>query len=352
MKFTNIAICVVVLSLLFGCKTTDSNDQLRYYEQGTDEFYISQYDDSLGIFNYIMNEFQRHGIVAKYVYNLSSIPGVETFKSMGSGFFISPSIIVTNAHVLNGESIVKIYQDGEEHLAQMIYTNNDLDIALLRCEETDSPYFRLLSSSDYSIATPVFVLGYPLSDILGAEIRVTSGIVNARSGIDGNTNYIQISAPVQPGNSGGPVLNSDYAVIGMASSKLSDEFSIAKTNNISQNINFAIDSDLISFVATGNIPEIEESNYVDSLEDATSATVRIETMESSERVPGKQYYIDCSYNAGIYGVLNYLTISCRDVSSGLVIASETHYGPTMRSTSSIVNILVDRLLQDVYAGQQ
>lgn len=84
------------------------------------------------------------------------------------------------------------------------------------------------------------VVGFPLHGVLASEANVTTGTVSALAGIRNDTRFLQITAPVQPGNSGGPLLDQNGQIVGITVSKL-DTLKLAKaTGDISQNINFAI----------------------------------------------------------------------------------------------------------------
>lgn len=345
-------ILIIAFFILFpSCVSTTVQVNPDVEVKSSDIFYIAQYEDNLALYNSIIDEFYKKGICAELVYDSSMIPDVVSPTVSGSGFYIAPDIIVTNSHVINGENKITYYQNGIKHNARPMCVDKQNDIAILQGDVITVPYFKLLSSQDYTVTTPVFVLGYPLSDILGNEIRITNGIVNALSGIEGDTNMIQISAPIQPGNSGGPVVTEDYEVIGVATSKLSDAYTIVATNSIAQNVNFAIKSDLISFLASANLYELKSNvEYVESLNDAIAATVKIEA-GGTELIPEKQYYIDFSYNASwdvIHWTLSSLLITCTDVATGDVIAFAEFAGASFNSADGIARELTRELIAQLY----
>ena len=160
-----------------------------------------------------------------------------------------------------------------------MFENHDTDLAILRIDYRSPRYFRLRNFDSVELGDKVFVLGFPLSDILGSDIRLTDGIVSARSGIDADSTYFQISAPIQPGNSGGPIFNEKFEVIGVAAHKLSDMSMWASDGIIPQNVNFGVKSDFINSL----MRDISSGkDYVSSTSEATVATVQILTYESRE----------------------------------------------------------------------
>ena len=339
--------------LLVGCVSTNVQVNPSVEMNRGDLFYIARYGDDIGVYESVEEGFRDYGLNAESVYNAMSIPPAETPEVSGSGFYVAPDIIITNNHVLNGENEITYYQKGVRHNAIPVFTSEQNDIAILKGDSIDGPYFNLLSSSEYSVATPIFVLGYPLTDILGNEIRVTNGIINSMTGLGGDTNTVQISAPIQPGNSGGPVVNEDYEVVGVASSKLSDAYAIAATDSIAQNVNFAIKSDLVSFLASQYLPS-NDVNYVDSLDEAINATVKVEA-GGTELIPVKQYYIDFSYNATwdvFHWTLSRMNMTCVDVETGAVVAEAKFSGSSFNSAATIAKNLTHELIGKLYGLQE
>ena len=95
-------------------------------------------------------------------------------------------------------------------------------------------------------------MGYPLAFVLSAEPRVTTGTVSAVSGIQGDCRVFQIEASVQPGNSGGPLLDDRGHVIGVVNSRLNDLAMVEATGSIPQNVNFAIKSSIVQIFLDAN----------------------------------------------------------------------------------------------------
>jgi S1-C subfamily serine protease len=194
------------------------------------------------------------------------IPKQEDVK--GSGFVLTKNgIIVTNYHVIEGaKSInIEIFKKGklEKYNASILTYNIINDIAFLKImdEKFDSfPSIPYEISTTAYLGQSVYTIGFPLTSIMGKNMKVTNGIINAKSGImDDNTVY-QISVPIQPGNSGGALFNEDGNVIGITTSQLN--LDIIETNV--ENVNYAVKSDYIIALASkaGIIEQLPKTNLV------------------------------------------------------------------------------------------
>jgi hypothetical protein len=119
----------------------------------------------------------------------------------------------------------------------------------------------------------IYTIGYPLVDVLGSDVRITNGIINAKSGLGNDKNSFQISAQIQPGNSGGPVVKKDSpgTVIGIATYKVSDSYLMSEKSAIGQNLNFANNcNELLNQIDLLNIESCNDR--VMTLDDAYKAT--------------------------------------------------------------------------------
>ena len=187
----------------------------------------------------------------KFIKMFPTASGSATFKkdnstSSGSGFFITPGgVIATNAHVIEGASNIQVTLANEvetiTYKAKVLLVDSKNDVALL---QVDDEKFKRLNSIPFGIAensdvgSKVFTIGYPLNDVMGRNYKVTDGIISSKSGIGDDVRYYQISVPLQPGNSGGPLFNKEGNVIGITSSRLNGQ---AVGTQI-ENVNYAIKS--------------------------------------------------------------------------------------------------------------
>lgn len=145
----------------------------------------------------------------------------------GTGFALNNGYIVTNYHVIeNAKSISVQGIKGDftsQYNATIIATDKYNDLALLQISDNrfnafgTIPYNVKTSISD--VGEEVFVLGYPLTSTMGDEIKLTTGVISSKTGFQGDVSLYQISAPIQPGNSGGPLFDNKGDLIGIVNAK-------------------------------------------------------------------------------------------------------------------------------------
>ena len=174
----------------------------------------------------------------------------------GSGFIVSAEDdVLTNFHVIEGCTTIRAQLRGRQRAAEVAATDEDNDLALLRLA---GPHLgdiaRFREGSAIRAGDDVVGLGFPLRGLLANQANVTVGIVSATAGLQDDDRFLQITAPVQPGNSGGPLFDRRGNVIGVIVAKL-DALQVAElTGDIPQNVNFAIKSDLARrFLAASGI---------------------------------------------------------------------------------------------------
>ena len=164
----------------------------------------------------------------------------------GSGFLVSgDGEIVTNHHVVDGCARVSVGRAGTSHDATVRAVDAAADLALLKAPPDTGEAATFSESPRASLGEAVTVAGYPLHGLLSREFNVTSGNVSALAGPGDDAKRLQITAPVQQGNSGGPLLDGAGNVIGVVVSKLDAVRAAKLTGDIPQNVNFAIKGALV-----------------------------------------------------------------------------------------------------------
>lgn len=161
----------------------------------------------------------------------------KAWKSTGSGFVVSTDgYIVTNHHVVDGanEMEVDLIRDGNvvSYKCDVILKDEKSDLAVIKINDANFVNYKAIPYTIQTkleeVGTNVYALGYPFAmSTLGNELKYTEGSINARTGMDGNILAYQVSAPVQPGNSGGPLLDYDGNIIGVINSKLFNADNVA-----------------------------------------------------------------------------------------------------------------------------
>lgn len=184
-------------------------------------------------------------------------------QSTGSGFAISSDgFIVTNNHVIDGATEIKIRGingDMKKSMKAVVISKDEKnDLAILKI---DDPKFTNLGNVPINIVqkpievgSSVFVLGYPMIDAMGDEIKLTDGKISSRTGFQGDVSTYQISAPIQPGNSGGPLFDEDGNLIGITSSGI----------RAADNVGYAIKTSYLMnmFDAMQDYPNLTKTNTI------------------------------------------------------------------------------------------
>lgn len=146
----------------------------------------------------------------------------------GTCFLVSKQgYLLTNYHVISGAKTIQVKGIGNDFTtlygADVVAFDIDLDLVLLKLKNQNLTFETIpygLSTETNSQGTKSFVLGFPMTTAMGEEIKVTEGIISAKSGYKGTISQYQFSAAVQPGNSGSPLFNENGDVIGVINSKL------------------------------------------------------------------------------------------------------------------------------------
>lgn len=202
----------------------------------------------------------------------------------GTGFALHDGYVITNYHVIDGATNINVQGIGGDYnkkfKASVVASDKHNDIALLKVEtygwgiDKHIPYAIKTTTSD--VGEDVFVLGFPLTSTMGEEIKLTTGVISSRTGFQGDVSQYQISAPIQPGNSGGPLFDDKGNIIGIVSAK----------HKGAENVGYAIKAsymlNLIESVMSKNILPQQNS---------------ISTQKLSEKVKAVKnyvYYITCS----------------------------------------------------------
>src|SRR5712675_2470339 len=156
-------------------------------------------------------------------------------------FSVHTGHVVTNHHVVDGcVGDIQGNLTGEAPVKLRLVSSDETnDLALLQAPGSFKDVATIKATAVRS-GDSVVAIGYPFHGLLTSDFTVTTGIVSSLSGIMNDTRFLQISAAVQPGNSGGPLLDTSGQIVGMVAAKLNALKFVRATGNIPENINFAI----------------------------------------------------------------------------------------------------------------
>ncbi|TPK02854.1 trypsin-like peptidase domain-containing protein [Mesorhizobium sp. B2-5-9] len=172
-------------------------------------------------------------------------------SSSGTGFFVNDQgWAVTNAHVVEGCTSISVQQLGD---GSDLAVDRQNDLAVFRLSMgTGKPHLPLRHSQP-RLGEDIAAYGFPLSGLLSDSIKVTTGNINSLVGMENDTRYLQVSTPLQPGNSGGPIVDQWGSIIGVSTAALGSKFT-NETGIAVQNVNFAIRSNVVElFLQSRNI---------------------------------------------------------------------------------------------------
>lgn len=212
------------------------------------------------------------------------VPSLE-HASSGTGFIVNSSgYALTNAHVIEGCILLKAtLPDRTSVAATVIALDQQNDLGAIKLARAPARWAKFRSGTLTRPGDEAVAFGYPLSGLLASGGNVTLGYISALAGIRDDARYFQITVPVQPGNSGGPLLDTNGNVIGVISSKLNALTVAGVTGDIPQNVNFAIKATLAQTFLNSNGITYETDSGEDKLTPA----------DIGERAKGFSVRIDC-----------------------------------------------------------
>lgn len=197
-----------------------------------------------------------------------------TEKWSGTGFALNNGYIATNYHVVENAKSIKVQgvrgSFNTEYNATVISTDKFNDLAIIKISDSrfngfgTIPYRVKTSTSE--VGEDVFVLGYPLTTTMGDEIKLTTGVISSKTGFQGDISLYQISAPIQPGNSGGPLFDGNGNLIGIVNAKHRGAENVSYAIKASYLNNLVESASSISLLPTNNsVSGMSLSNKVKSL---------------------------------------------------------------------------------------
>jgi len=161
-------------------------------------------------------------------------------KGSGSGAIVSSSgHVVTAAHVIKGCAYLEVVTPTGTHPATVLSVDDANDVALLKVDQVFEAHISVGRSSGVRLGQSVATIGFPNIGIQGHSPKVTQGMISGENGVQNDIRMWQISVPIQPGNSGGPLLDEQGRLVGVVVASLSLR-AIQITGSVPQNVNYAI----------------------------------------------------------------------------------------------------------------
>jgi S1-C subfamily serine protease len=223
-------------------------------------------------------------VVAKTTEEPTAPPKPQHEGSSGTGFFVSTDgVVITNAHVVEDCLTVRATtSEGASAAAKVLARDVRNDLAVLNTGLAVNKVAAFRATARLGEAVEAF--GYPLTDVLSKSGNFTLGNVSALVGIGEDSRYLQISAPVQPGNSGGPLLDQNGNLVGVVSAKLNAlKLMLATNGDIPQNVNFAIKSSIVT-----NFLDTNGASYTQG-----TATQPMQPADLAELAKAMSVFIEC-----------------------------------------------------------
>jgi len=200
----------------------------------------------------------------------------------GSGFAVTPDgYVITNYHVIKGCTDVYIHDKGNSILSTIVTFDPNNDIALLKGNFKPKNFYPL-SRESTKLLTEVYVAGHPFGRDISTTVKVTRGIVSSLTGVANNFSNLQIDASLQPGNSGGPIMNDKGNVIGVAVAKLDLDTIVEDYGVVPENVNFGVKANVVINIMESENIKLPKPNLKP-----------IPMSDLSEMITDGTYYLSC-----------------------------------------------------------
>ena len=201
----------------------------------------------------------------------------------GTGFFIADDgYLISNYHVVKDAAKVQLVTSAGTISAKVIRVDAANDLALLKADGRFAP-LPIVASRKVQLGSTVATVGFPDPGLQGFSPKLAKGEIAALAGAGDDARYFQISVPVQPGNSGGALVDEHGNVIGIVSAKLNASAALAMSGSLPENVNYAVKSSfLLSFLES--VPDVanklkdpntKEERFEDVVKEAQAAAVLV-----------------------------------------------------------------------------
>jgi len=198
-------------------------------------------------------------------------------SSLGTAFFVRPDgVLLTALHLVEGARSILVRCPGREPAAATISNSaRGQDLAVLKTSLAAPAYLNMREARGVELGDPIFTVGFPAAGAATAASRLSDGAVSAVSGPDAETAFLQMTVPVQPGNSGGPVVTGDGSVVGVVSSITAIIPLLRAPSILPQNVSWAVKADFGRplFAQPPALPS--PKNRIEAIDRATQAACQV-----------------------------------------------------------------------------
>jgi S1-C subfamily serine protease len=174
-------------------------------------------------------------------HGIASFPGHDRLRAIGSGFFVTKDgYLLTNHHVVQDARRIEVIYGGRTLEAKVAADDQTNDLAVLKVEGGDFQPLAISRKETAELGQEVFTIGFPNIQMQGVEPKYTDGKISSLTGMQDDPTEYQISVPVQPGNSGGPLCDANGEVVGIIVARLNDMAMLETSGAVPQNVNYAV----------------------------------------------------------------------------------------------------------------
>ncbi len=204
----------------------------------------------------------------------------QAITRQGTAFAVRPDgTFLTAFHIIRDAKTLTVTCPGAGAFPAIVGgTASRTDLAILRADKPTSHYLSLAGPNTLRAGDHVFTVGFPATDLLGTEPKFTDGSVSALSGPGNEATLIQITVPIQPGNSGGPLLNDDGRVVGVVTSTAAVAAFLEGTGTLPQNVNWAVKSEYATPLFEAPITQAPATSRSEAVGQAMKAVCMIEAV--------------------------------------------------------------------------
>ncbi len=209
---------------------------------------------------------------------ISSREGGGDESITGTCFSVGPvGLLLTARDVIEVATHIEVrFAGGPALPASVERADRETDLALLRIAVATPEYLSLAAADSIHLGEPVFTVGFPAVDVLGEEPKYNDGTIGALAGLEGSPPSIQLSIPVQPGSSGGPVVNDHGEVVGIIEAVADADFFRGDTGLVPQSLSWAVKAEVARALIPATPPRATSRTRAEAVERVLRAVCLVE----------------------------------------------------------------------------